>query len=81
MKQLGYYAKDKANNLHQFEWGANEEFSILNRDGDYEMVDPNDYEILNIGVITSDDFNKESNEDRELYNLILIFTFTPQVGK
>jgi hypothetical protein len=48
MKSLGYYAKDKDNNLHQYEWGADDEFSILNSDGDYVMVDPNDYEILEL---------------------------------
>ena len=54
MKQLGYYAKDKDNNLFQFEWGADNEFTILNSDGDYVMANPKDYDIVEIGYTTSD---------------------------
>jgi len=48
MKKLGYYAMDKDKNLFQYEWGADDEFSIMNCDGDFVMVDPNDYEVLEI---------------------------------
>lgn len=49
MKQLGYYAMCKATkNLFQYEWGADDEFSIMNSDGDFVMKDPNKYEILEI---------------------------------
>ena len=49
MKKLGYYAKDSQNNLFQYELGADDEFYILNSDGDMVMTDPNKYEILEIG--------------------------------
>lgn len=51
---LGYYAKDKDNNLHQYEWGADDEFSILNDDGDYVMVNPKDYKIVQLGIISEE---------------------------
>jgi len=54
MKQLGYYAKDKDNNLHQFEWGANDEFYIKNSDGEMVHSNPKEYEILEIGYFTAD---------------------------
>jgi hypothetical protein len=49
MEILGYYAKDKNKNLFQFEWGANDEFYIMNSDGDMVMKDPNEYEIIEVG--------------------------------
>ena len=49
MKKLGYYAKDSKNNLFQYEWGADDEFYILNSDGDMVMADPNKYQVLEIG--------------------------------
>jgi len=79
MKQLGYYAKDKDNNLFQYEWGADDEFHILNSDGDLVMRDPKEYEVLQLGIITADDFNTtkqnsgELNSDaRQFYNIILV---------
>ena len=30
VKQLGYYAKDKDGNLHQFQWEEDDTFGILN---------------------------------------------------
>jgi hypothetical protein len=49
MSRLGYYAKDLKNNLYKFEWGANDEFYIMNGDGDFIMANPEEYEILEIG--------------------------------
>ena len=49
MKGLGYYAMCKATkNLFQYEWGADDEFSIMNSDGDMVMKDPNEYEVLEL---------------------------------
>ena len=53
MEKLGYYAKDSQNNLYQYEWGADDEFYILNSDGDMVMSDPNKYIILEIGIFTT----------------------------
>ena len=57
MKKLGYYAKDSRNNLFQYEWGADDEFYILNSDGDMVMDDPNKYEVFKIGIIERTDDN------------------------
>ena len=54
IKQLGYYAKDVNGNLYQFEWGAGDEFYIMNSNGDMVMDDPSKYEILEIGYFTSE---------------------------
>lgn len=59
MKRLGYYAKDKENNLFKFEWGAGDEFSILNSDGEYVMACPLDYVIVEAGYFTADDEEKK----------------------
>ncbi len=48
MKKLGYYAKDSENNLFKYEWAANEEFYILNSCGDMVMVNPDEYEIIEL---------------------------------
>jgi hypothetical protein len=56
MERLGYYAKDKDNNLFQYEWGANDEFYIMNSDGDMVMKDPKEYEILEIGYFKAGKF-------------------------
>ena len=50
MERLGYYAMDKDKNLFIFEWGANDEFYIMKKNGDFVMANPNDYEILEIGI-------------------------------
>jgi len=49
MKLLGYYAKDLQGNLFKYEWGAGDEFYILNSDGCLIMVNPDKYEVLEIG--------------------------------
>lgn len=48
MRTLGYYAKDKDNNLFQYEWAAGDEFYIQNHDGDMVHSDPNKYEIVKV---------------------------------
>ena len=53
MKQLGYYAKDSKNNLHQFEWGKSDEFYIIDKNNVKQLADSKDYEILEIGVFES----------------------------
>ena len=53
MELLGYYAMDKKANLFQFEWGKNDEFYILNPNGDKVISNPNEYEILEIGFFYS----------------------------
>lgn len=61
---LGYYAKDSDGNLHQFEWGKNDEFYINHPLGTHKgnlghkmmLANPNDYEILQIGS-TNSEFN------------------------
>lgn len=76
MKRLGYYAKDKNNNLFQFEWGAddgnqtNEDFFII-RNGEKRKSIATDYEILEIGFFTADT-KVEEKFDRVLYNIILV---------
>jgi hypothetical protein len=60
---LGYYAKDKDNNLHQFEWGADDTFYINDVNGDevsnlghkIKKVDSKDYEVLELFHSTADD--------------------------
>lgn len=60
MKQLGYYAMCKeTKNLYQYEWGADDEFSIMNSDGDFVMADPNDYEVLEIGYFKAEEIVEE----------------------
>ena len=54
MKKLGYYAMDKNKNLFQYEWAADDEFYIMNNDGEFVMADPNDYEILEIGYFVAE---------------------------
>ena len=54
MKKLGYYAKDLNGNLFQYEWAADNEFYIMNSDGDMVMTDPSKYELLEIGYFTSE---------------------------
>jgi hypothetical protein len=50
VKQLGYYAKDKDGNLHQFEWGDNDAFGIYNTTTkEYVQSNADDYEILEVG--------------------------------
>ena len=61
MKGLGYYAKDKDNNLYQFEWGANDEFYIQHQLGLIHS-DPKQYEIIQVGIITADDFNTPTED-------------------
>ena len=69
MKQLGYYAKDKYGNLHQFQWGLDNDlqsesndFYINDKDGDkisnlghkIKLVNVKDFEVLEIGFFTAD---------------------------
>lgn len=54
MKQLGYYARDKDNNLFQFEWGTDNSFKIL-VGGELKLVEPEDYKIIEIGYFTVED--------------------------
>jgi hypothetical protein len=57
IQQLGYYAKDKDNNLHQFEIGSNNKFYINNANGKltsnlgHKMSEANadEYEIIEVG--------------------------------
>lgn len=58
MEQLGYYAMDKNKDLFQFEWDEVDNFYIL-KDGKKIVSDPNNYEILEIGFFTADDYSKE----------------------
>ena len=53
MELLGYYAKDLEGNLFKYEWGASDEFYIINSDGCLIMADPNEYEVLEIGYTIS----------------------------
>ena len=48
MKTLGYYAKDKDNNLFQFRWKFDDTFEIL-LNSEWVKRLPKDYEILEIG--------------------------------
>lgn len=54
MRQLGYYARDKKNNLFQFEWGTDDSFKIL-VEGKFKLAEPDDYQILEIGYYTAED--------------------------
>lgn len=70
MNQLGYYAMDKNKNLFKFEWGTENEkligismevgrsehdaFYIINSDGTKRLAKVSNYEILEIGIFTSD---------------------------
>lgn len=54
MKALGYYAKAKDdNNLHQFEWGADDRLFLITPLGKVE-VNPTQYDIIQVGIITAD---------------------------
>lgn len=64
MEGLGYYAKDKDNNLFQFEWASNNDFFII-KDGEKVKANPKDYEILEIGHFTADSID-EAEMDRQL---------------
>ena len=72
MNALGYYAKDKDNNLFQYEWGADDEFSIRNDAGDYVMRDPKDYEIIQVGIITADTPTTEGLTKEQLERRLVI---------
>lgn len=52
MTKLGYYAKDKDNNLFQYRWHPNDVFEIL-LNGHWTMRHCEDYEILEIGYFTA----------------------------
>lgn len=54
MEALGYYAKDKDDNLFKYEWAAGDEFYIQNQDGEMIHSDPNEYEVVQVGIITAD---------------------------
>lgn len=72
MNVLGYYAKDKDNNLYQFEWGADDEFSIRNDAGDYVMRDPKQYEIIQVGMITADTPTEDGLTKEQLERRLII---------
>lgn len=56
VKDIGYYAKDKDNNLHQFQWEEDDTFGILNiATKVYEKANFDDYEILYIGFFHDED--------------------------
>ncbi len=59
MERLGYYAMDKDKNLFQYEWGANDEFYIMDSNGDLVMKDPKEYEILEVGYFKVGKFVEE----------------------
>ena len=48
MEILGYYAKNKFNDLFQFEWDEDDTFKIC-INGVWEKSDPKEFEILEIG--------------------------------
>jgi len=53
MNQLGYYAKDKENDLYQFRWKSDSTFEI--KFGvQWIEKNPKDFEILEIGFFTAD---------------------------
>ena len=52
--QLGYYAKDKNKDLHQFEWDEDSNFYIQQPDGKLIKADVREYEILEIAYINSE---------------------------
>lgn len=66
MERLGYYAKDKDGNLHQFQWGEDDTFYINDEAGELvsnlghkmKIADAKDYEILEIGFFTADSYEK-----------------------
>jgi len=63
MKQLGYYAKDKDGDLHQFEW-VGKKFHIVKpvKEGLHKVeANADDYEILEIGFFTADSPTKQPN--------------------
>lgn len=49
----GYFAKLKTGlTLHQFEWSASDELFLILDDKSKKQVNAEDYEILNINLIT-----------------------------
>jgi ribonucleotide reductase alpha subunit len=80
MKKLGFYAKDKNNNLFQFRWKDENKaiFEILSNDIWYKN-DPAEFEILEIGVFVDEKEKEEVEEicapfipfsDEQIVNLI-----------
>lgn len=65
MKTLGYYAKDKDTNLFQYEWGAGDEFYIQNCDGEMVHSNPDEYEVIQVGVITAGNPVKKEEQARQ----------------
>lgn len=65
MKTLGYYAKDKDTNLFQYEWGAGDEFYIQNCDGEMVHSNPDEYEVIQVGVITTGNPVKKEEQARQ----------------
>ena len=53
MKQLGYYAKDKNNDLFRFAWNSTDDFFIF-INGIKILANPNDFEIIEVGYFTGD---------------------------
>ena len=51
---LGYYAKDKFGNLFQFEWGENDDLSIIQMPTT-KKVNKKDYEIVEIKIVTEEE--------------------------
>lgn len=53
-KISGYYAKHKTGTtLHQFEWGSSDQLFLISDDKSKTQVNANEYEILNINLITA----------------------------
>jgi hypothetical protein len=52
VERLGYYAKHRNNNLFQFKWSTDDTFRIL-INNQWEVADPKEYEILEIGYFVS----------------------------
>ena len=50
---LGFYAKNKENDLFRFHWKEDNTFYII-VGTDMILSNPNDYEILEIGFLTAD---------------------------
>ena len=53
MERLGYYAKDFKGTLYQYEWGVDDTFYIIDKDGK-RIANVENYEILEIGFFKSE---------------------------
>lgn len=53
MEKLGFYAKDKNNNLYQFKWDKDDNMFILKGKERWVEVNPEFYQILEIGYFVA----------------------------